>query len=217
MKKTQMIHSPRTFKIGLGLMLAASLASMPVLTGASERQEAKAAAATKKLDEVEKQGAKSKPKSQPQQVTAAAKRRNSTKAEEGKSKSRSASAEDRSKQRRAKFEIEAKKIADQLSPSQRTKLLTFINDSKSDELAAIRGVGKSRSAAIEKARPIESIEDLPKVKGVGLKTLAEVVDHGRGVTAEEKAAPKPRSTKSDSQASPDEEATARAEPSAKKA
>ena len=38
MKKTQnTIHSPRTFNLGLGLILAASLASMPVLTGASDR------------------------------------------------------------------------------------------------------------------------------------------------------------------------------------
>ncbi len=44
MKKTQMIHSPRTFKLGLGLMLAAGLVSMPVLTGASERAEKKATA-----------------------------------------------------------------------------------------------------------------------------------------------------------------------------
>ena len=207
MKKTQMIHSPRTFKFGLGLMLAASMASMPVLTGASERQEAKAAAASKKLTETEDRDSegKSKSKQKPNQQAAAAstKGKTSPKAEGGKSKARNTSAEDRARDRTAKLELEAKKIADRLTPSQRTKLLALINDSKSGELAAIRGVGKSRSAAIEKARPIDSIEDLPKVKGVGLKTLADVVDHGRGMTEPDKATPKRAKSKSDTPENPD--------------
>lgn len=211
MKKTQMIHSPRTFKFGLGLMLAASMASMPVLTGASERQEAKAAAASKKLTETEERDSESKSKQKSKQQAAAAstktkmktKMKTSPKAEGGESKARNTSAADRARDRTAKLELEAKKIADRLTPSQRTKLLALINDSKSGELAAIRGVGKSRSAAIEKARPIESIEDLPKVKGVGLKTLADVVDHGRGTTEPNKATPKRGNSKSESSDNPD--------------
>ena len=197
MKKTQMIHSPRIFNFGLGLMLAASLASMPVLTGASERQDAKAAAASKKRSTVESEaepktrskGKRTKTKPQADSVT----EKSAAKADGGtrKAKSAAAAAEDRARDRIGKLEQEAKKIAAQLSSSERKKLLALINDSKTGELATIRGIGKSRSTAIEKARPIESIEDLPKVKGIGLKTLADVVDHGRGVAPGNTSAPKP--------------------------
>ena len=199
MKKTQMIHSPRIFNFGLGLMLAASLASMPVLTGASERQDAKAAAASKKRSTVESEaepktrskGKRTKTKPQADSVT----EKSAAKADGGTRKAKSAAAaaaaEDRARDRIGKLEQEAKKIAAQLSSSERKKLLALINDSKTGELATIRGIGKSRSTAIEKARPIESIEDLPKVKGIGLKTLADVVDHGRGVAPGNTSAPKP--------------------------
>ncbi len=113
------------------------------------------------------------------------------KADGGTRKAKSAAAEDRARDRIGKLEQEAKKIAAQLSSSEKKKLLALINDSKTGELATIRGIGKSRSIAIEKARPIESIEDLPKVKGIGLKTLADVVDYGRGVTPGNTSAPKP--------------------------
>ncbi|MGI9239372.1 MAG: hypothetical protein ACR2RV_01145 [Verrucomicrobiales bacterium] len=201
MKNTQMIHSPRTFKIGLGLILAASLASMPVLTGASEREDAKAAAASKKLNELEKRerasAAATGQKTKAQRNTDSAKADGGGKTDQGGNKSRRTSAEDRARDRIGKFEQEARKIASRLSTSEKKTLLALINQSETGELAAIRGIGKSRSAAIEKARPIESIEALPEIKGVGLKTLEGVVDHGKSMHAQKKAEAKPARSKSD--------------------
>ena len=201
MKKTQMIHSPRTFKLGLGLILAASLASMPVLTGAGEREAAKAAAASKKLNSLEKResanASDNGQKTRAQQETVSVKDNGGTKTDQGRRKPRRTSAEDRARDRIGKFEKEAKKIAARLSPSEKKTLLALINDSETGELAVIRGIGKSRSAAIEKARPIESIEALPEIKGVGLKTLADVVDHGKSMDTGKKAAAKPARAESD--------------------
>ena len=171
MKKTQIVHSPRTFKLGLGLIIAAGLASMPVLTEAGERSDAKAKTSTTSKEE----GASKKTASKTEK-----KRTGSTK--KSASKARTPSAEDRARDRLAKLQLEAKKIASTLTPTQKTKLLALLNDAEPEQLTEIEGIGKSRSSAIEEARPIESIEDLSKVSGVGIKTFTEVVDHGKTLT-----------------------------------
>ncbi len=162
MKKTQkMIHSPRAFKFGLGLIVAASLASMPVLTGASERADD--AKAKSKLSS-------SKSKSSKKNSSSAAK------------ESCKPTAEDLARARVVKLEAEAKKIAARLTPTQKSKLLAILNDGDTEKLTGIDGIGESRSHAIRDARPIKSVEDLQKVRGVGLKTFAGVVDHGKTLT-----------------------------------
>ena len=177
MKNTQMIHSPRTFKLGLGLILAAGLASMPVLTGASDRESGRTGVAkaesSKKLSSAKRKSTVAEPK-------APKKKPRTTGRAQGASPK--PSAEERARARILKLEGEAKKIAATLTPTQRTKLLALLNDAKPEDLTSIDGVGESRSVAIKEARPIKSIEDLPKVRGVGIKTLAGVVDHGKTLT-----------------------------------
>ncbi|MFT5107112.1 MAG: DNA uptake protein ComE-like DNA-binding protein [Pseudoalteromonas tetraodonis] len=179
MKKTQMIHSPRTFKFGLALILVAGLLSMPVLTGASERAEKKAnAEMAKKAEASEKRS---------NQKLADAGRSASEKPTTESIKKRLASAKlgaetKKTSERVAKIESEVKKLAAKLTPTQKTKLLAMLNDAKSSDLTKIDGIGESRSQAIKQARPIESVEDLRRVKGLGLKTLAEVIDHGMSLT-----------------------------------
>lgn len=170
MKKTQkMIYSPSTFKFGLGLILAASLASMPVLTGASDR--AADAKAKSKLS------AKSS-----EAVTAPSKKSGSSKATGSKKDSKASTADDLAKARMMKLEAEAKKIASKLTTTQKSKLLALLNDGDQDKLTGIEGIGESRSEAIKDARPLKRVEDLQKVKGVGLKTFSDVVDHGKTLT-----------------------------------
>lgn len=201
-----MIHSPRTFKLGLGLLLAAGLVSMPVLTGASERDGKKASAEIAKEARANEEAANQKlaaagksAKQQPSTESMMRRLASAKSTSKTTSKSKTASkgngkspgAEELARERIAKVESEAKKLAAKLTPSQKTKLLALLNDARSSQLTEIAGIGKSRSSAIEKARPIETIEDLRKVKGFGIKTLADVVDHGRSLTTRKTSKTKP--------------------------
>jgi len=171
MKKTQMIHSPRTFKLGLGLMIAAGLFSMPVLTRAADDSPTtvERIADTNTSKETGKT-TKTKPSQSAEKDT----QKVSKKPTQQKSGEKKIS----------KLEGEAKKIAAVLTPSQRTKLLAMLNSVEAKELTQIKGVGDSRSAAITRARPIESIEGIRDIKGVGIKTLGNIVDHGKILTGE---------------------------------
>lgn len=199
MKNTQMIYSPRTFRLGLGLIFAAGLASMPVLTEASDRESSgSAVASTEKSKTLS--NAKGKGATDESEQTKK-KSRATGKAQGAITKS---TAKEGAKARILKLEGEAKKIAATLTPTQRTKLLALLNDARPEDLTSIDGVGRSRSVAIEEARPIRSIEDLPKVRGVGIKTLAGVVDHGKNLTRtkSKKGGSKPSGPDGESKAAP---------------
>lgn len=207
-----MIHSPRIFKLGLGLILAAGLVSMPVLTGASEKDpksmgdaakakvttttdssdstDSSELGGTEKASSANKQTAVAKKmptaKTQAKPKAPAKEKQPATSRSRSKSNAASNAAgtspKESARARIVKLEGEAKKIAATLTATQKKKLIALLNDAQSEALTHINGVGKSRSAAIAEARPIKSIEDLSKVKGVGTKTLAAVIDHGRGLT-----------------------------------
>jgi DNA uptake protein ComE-like DNA-binding protein len=72
-------------------------------------------------------------------------------------------------------------IAD-LTSSQQTKLLAFLNDASVKELALVNGISTTRGAAIERSRPFEGIDEVILVKGIGEGTFAEIVKHGKTLT-----------------------------------
>ena len=77
----------------------------------------------------------------------------------------------------------AKKLVTDLTTTQKSKMLTLLNEGTVMDLAVIKGVSKTRSAAIEKARPFESIDEVILVKGIGKGTFAEIISHARSLTA----------------------------------
>ena len=66
-----------------------------------------------------------------------------------------------------------------LNSTQKTKLLTLLNKGSDKELNAIKGIAASRSKRIIEARPFNQIEDLVKVKGIGLSIFSQVLDHSK--------------------------------------
>lgn len=224
MKKTQMIHSPRTFKLGLGLILAAAMASMPVLTGAiddgmSDGAKLGTSSSTQQPSPARKQAASSSAKAVKKNTPANQTRQTQTQPADNdtgpgktsggdKGNPKAVATSGSAKGRVSQFEGEAKKIAATLTPTQRERLLALLNEARPEELASIGGVGKSRSAAIESARPIKSIEDLPNVKGVGIKTLAGIIDHAKSLTSRS-AKPAPAKSKSPTRSSTPKPAGAR--------
>ncbi len=80
----------------------------------------------------------------------------------------------------------ARELVAELTTTQKSKVLTLLNEGTPTELAVIKGVSKTRAAAIEKARPFESIDEVILVSGIGKKTISEIVSHARGLTAQKK-------------------------------
>lgn len=74
------------------------------------------------------------------------------------------------------------KIAD-LTTTQKSKLLTLLNEGATEQLALIKGISTTRATAIEKARPVSSIDEVVLVRGIGETTFGEVIAHARSLTA----------------------------------
>lgn len=70
-------------------------------------------------------------------------------------------------------------IAKTLTASQRTKLLTLLNEGDDKALINLPGIGETRAAAIKKARPFADVTDVMKVEGVGDNTFAEMVANAK--------------------------------------
>jgi len=70
-------------------------------------------------------------------------------------------------------------VAKTLTASQKTKLLTLLNDGDEAALMTIPNVGKTRAAAIKKARPFADVTNVTKVEGIGEATFAEMVAHAK--------------------------------------
>ena len=79
-------------------------------------------------------------------------------------------------------QIAAKQAASKLTATQKTKMLTLLNEGDSSELEAIRGIGKSRAAALAKARPFKSVEQLVNIKGVGNAVYSGLLAHAKSLT-----------------------------------
>lgn len=87
----------------------------------------------------------------------------------------------------AKPSAKIEAIAKTLTASQRTKLLTLLNEGDDKALNNLPGIGETRAAAIKKARPFADVTDMVKVDGVGDTTFAEVVTYAKaGFTQPEK-------------------------------
>jgi len=91
----------------------------------------------------------------------------------------------------AKPSAKIEAIAKTLTATQRTKLLTVLNEGDKKALLNIPGIGETRAVAIEKARPFADVTGVVKVEGVGETTFAEMVAHAKAGFPEKKEAAKP--------------------------
>ena len=61
-------------------------------------------------------------------------------------------------------------------------MLVLLNEGSAKDLSAIRGISSTRAAAIEKARPFKTIDEVVLVRGIGKTTFGEVIEHARSLT-----------------------------------
>lgn len=71
----------------------------------------------------------------------------------------------------------AQVAAKTLTPVERTRLLTILNEGDDPALQSLPGIGATRTSAIKNARPFTDPVDLVKVEGIGDSTLVEIVAH----------------------------------------
>ena len=69
----------------------------------------------------------------------------------------------------------ANEILAALTPAKQTALAKLLNTGTKEDLLALPRIGATTADAIIKARPLESAAHLVTVKGVGEKTLSEIV------------------------------------------
>jgi DNA uptake protein ComE-like DNA-binding protein len=82
----------------------------------------------------------------------------------------------------------AKTLSKSLTASQRSKLLTILNEGDDKALMALPGIGETRAASLKKSRPFIEPVDLVKVDGIGDDTFAEIVAYAKaGFPGEKKA------------------------------
>ena len=79
-------------------------------------------------------------------------------------------------------QLAAKQAANKLTSTQKTKMLTLLNEGNIGDLVAIRGIGKSRAAALAKARPFKSVDQMANVKGVGEAVYTDLLSHAKSLT-----------------------------------
>lgn len=70
-------------------------------------------------------------------------------------------------------------LANTLTPPQRSRLLAMLNEADGLQLQGLPGIGETRAAAIQKARPFADLTDVVKVEGIGAGTFAGMVAHAR--------------------------------------
>jgi hypothetical protein len=96
-------------------------------------------------------------------------------------------------------QAEAEEVTKSLTAAQKTKLMDIVNKGDEAALTSLPGIGATRAAAIQKARPIAAPANLVDVDGVGTATLKGLVDHAKAgfpaPAVTEKAAPKKQTAK----------------------
>ena len=90
----------------------------------------------------------------------------------------------------------AQELAEDLTTTQESKLLTFLNEADVKELAVIKGISTRRGAAIDKARPFESVDEVVLVAGIGEGTFSELVKYGKTLTRSRSTSSSSRSSSS---------------------
>jgi hypothetical protein len=103
-------------------------------------------------------------------------------------------------------QAEAEEVTKSLTAAQKTKLMDIVNKGDEAALTSLPGIGATRAAAIQKARPIAAPANLVDVDGVGTATLKGLVDHAKAgfpaAAVTEKAAPKKEAAKPAAKAEP---------------
>lgn len=80
-------------------------------------------------------------------------------------------------------QTDASDLVSDLTTTQKSKMLTLLNEGTRQDLSAIKGISETRGTAIEKARPYDSIDEVILVKGIGEGTFSEIISHARSLTA----------------------------------
>ena len=110
----------------------------------------------------------------------------SSKNSTSKSKSSGSASSSRSKTEQVESipteQVTAQKLAKDLTTTQESKLLVFLNEATLEELATIRGISNRRGTAIEKGRPFDSVDEVILIAGIGERTFTELVKHGKTLT-----------------------------------
>lgn len=83
--------------------------------------------------------------------------------------------------RMAEYES-ARKLIAELTTTQKSKLLTLLNEGEEKDLSAIKGIAEARATSLMKARPFKDVAQVIHVAGFGEATFARVVEHGKTLT-----------------------------------
>ena len=89
----------------------------------------------------------------------------------------------------------AKQQVADLTTTQKSKMLVLLNEGSAKDLSAIRGISSTRAAAIEKARPFKTIDEVVLVRGIGKTTFGEVIEHARSLTQRRSSASSSKTAK----------------------
>lgn len=76
--------------------------------------------------------------------------------------------------------------AKMLTPAERLKLLSILNEGDDQALQSLPGIGATRAAAIKKARHLTDPVDLVKVEGIGDQTFVDIITHAKAGFPERK-------------------------------
>jgi len=98
--------------------------------------------------------------------------------------------------------IAAEQAAKKLTPTQKSKMLVLLNDGATNELEAIRGIGKIRAATLAKARPFKSIAQLINVRGIGDVVYSDLLAHAKSLTIRRASSPSSKKSPSGSKSKP---------------
>ena len=100
-------------------------------------------------------------------------------AEEEKKGGKKSSVQSKTTETASKTGSTAKEVGKELTASQRTKLMDILNKGDEAALTSLPGVGPARAKAIVKARPLQDLEALLAVDGMGEATVADLVTHAK--------------------------------------
>ena len=79
----------------------------------------------------------------------------------------------------------AKKQADTLTASQKSKLLDLVNKGDEKAIQEINGLGEVKAKAIIAKRPFTAVEDVVMVDGIGEGTFGNIITFAKGEQAKE--------------------------------
>ena len=158
------------------ILLALTLGLFSSLSNAAEKTKkteaaAPAAAETKKAEKAEK---KAEPKAEKAEKKAEAKPEKKPAAKPGE-------LSDSDKE----LQADAKKQADTLTASQKSKLLDLVNKGDEKAIQEINGLGEVKAKSFIAKRPFTAVEDVVMVDGIGIGTFGNIITFAKGEQAKE--------------------------------